>query len=183
MEEQSLLRRLRRRDQRALEQLLREYGAYVASVARGRSRGLLAEEDLEEIVSDVFVALWTHAGELHPGHIRQWLGSVARNKTVDRLRRYDLSVPLEDAVLPVEDTLWDQIAQKERETLVADALRRLEPKDQEIFFRYYDLCETAQEISEKMGMNPSTVRTRLSRGRERLRQILCEGGFFDEVEA
>ena len=38
---------------------------------------------------------------------------------------------------------------------------------------FYDLCQTSNEISAAMGMNPATVRTRLSRGRETLRRTLC----------
>ena len=35
-------------------------------------------EDLEEVVSDVFLALWAHAEALDPTHVRAWLGTVAR---------------------------------------------------------------------------------------------------------
>jgi DNA-directed RNA polymerase specialized sigma24 family protein len=38
------------------------------------------------------------------------------------------------------------------------------------------------EIAEEMRMNPATVRTKLKRGREQLRNLLCQGGFVYENE-
>ena len=182
MDEKTLLHKLRRGDPQALEQVLGQYSAYVVTVIRNRSRGMLIEQDMEEAAADVFVALWQSAAQIQPGHLRQWLGRVARNKAIDRLRRRDLLVPLDDTVLHIDDTLWSDLAQKERETVVAQALQDLSPTDREIFFRYYDLCQTAQEIGQKMSMNASTIRTRLSRGREKLKQILTKGGFLHEDE-
>jgi RNA polymerase sigma-70 factor (ECF subfamily) len=44
--------------------------------------------------------------------------------------------------------------------------------DQEIFLRHYYYCQSVAVIAEKMKMNPSTIKTRLKRGREKLRQYL-----------
>ena len=182
MDEKKFLHKLQRGDPQAFEQVLRQYSAYVVTVIRNRSRRALTEQDIEEVAADVFVALWQSASTIQPGRMRQWLGQLARNKTIDRLRRSDLLVPLDDTMLQMDDTLWQSLAQKERDAVVSQALQALESKDQEIFFRYYDLCQTAQEIASCMDLNASTVRTRLSRGREKLKQILTKGGFLHEDE-
>lgn len=180
MDEKKLLRRLQRGDAQAFEQVFRQYSAYVVTVIRNRSRGSLTEQDVEEAASDVFVALWRSAGTIQPGRMRQWLGQVARNKAIDQLRRLNVQVPLDDTTLQMDDTLWRNLAKKEQEAVLTQALQALEPRDQEIFFRYYDLCQTASEIGSYMDMNASTVRTRLSRGREKLKLILLKGGFAHE---
>jgi len=51
--------------------------------------------------------------------------------------------------------------------------------DKEIFLRFYYYCQSISVIAEKMGMNQSTVKTRLKRGREKLRQHLT--GFKTEI--
>ena len=60
LEERELLRRLRRGDPSALEELMdRDMGfacGLAGSVLRGRPR------DAEEVVSDAFLALWEHGG-------------------------------------------------------------------------------------------------------------------------
>lgn len=58
IEDTDLLRRLRRKSAGALEEAVRQYGAYVMAVIRNRSRDVLTAEDQEEIASDVFVSLW-----------------------------------------------------------------------------------------------------------------------------
>ena len=82
LEERELLRRLRRGDPSALEELMdRDMGfacGLAGSVLRGRPR------DAEEVVSDAFLALWEHAGQVEPGKLRPWLGRVVRNKALNR---------------------------------------------------------------------------------------------------
>lgn len=173
MEDQALCQRIARGSQRALEEAIRRYSAYVVTVIHNRSRGCLSPEDEEELASDVFFTLWNHAGSLRGGSLRAWLGSVARNATISRLRTLTPTVPLEEELLPAADSPWEAWEQTVR---LQELLDRLPPADREIFFRYYDLCQTATEIAADLHMQPSTVRSRLSRGRELLRTILCQGG-------
>ena len=68
----------------------------------------------------------------------------------------------------------------ETETLKADESRRLyeavmllgEP-DSEIMLRYYYNGEKIREISKSMDINASTIKTKLKRGREKLKKYLC----------
>lgn len=180
MEEEKLLRRVQRGSQRALGEIIQTYSAYVVTVIENRGRGLLPPEDVEELASDVFYALWQKAGQVT--NLKAWLSRVARNKAVDRLRQRKYTVPLEERTAAQEDEMWDLLAMKEQSRLVRQALSRLSPEDQEIFYRYYDLSETTNTISEAMGLNPATVRTRLRRGREALRKTLCLRGYLDETD-
>lgn len=177
LDERVLLRKIARGSQRALETAIRTYSAYVLTVVHNRSRGLLSFEDEEEVVSDVFYSLWINAGAIERGYMRSWLGSVARNRTADRLRSLKLSVPVEDFQIPVSDTQWETLSKKEQARQLRIALMSLKAEDREIFYRYYDLCQTTNEIAAEMELLPSTVRTRLSRGREALRKALCREGF------
>ncbi len=176
MEEQRILKKIIRGNEHALEAAIAQYTSYVLAVIHNRSRGYLSQEDEEEAASDVFYALWQHAGEISPGCLRSWLGSVARNKTVDRLRRRKIELPLEETTLVLDDPQWESVQKKEQVRQLAQALKALKPQDREIFFRYYDLCQTASEIARDLDMSPSTVRSRLSRGRQVLRALLCQGG-------
>lgn len=177
MDERTMLKRLTRGSQRAMEAAVGQFSAYVVAVIHNRGRGFLSAEDEEEIASDVFLTLWQCAGKIEPDRLRPWLGSVARNKTVDRLRHHKLTVPLEENVIVVEDALWESLSRKEQAQQVTAALEQLKPQDREIFYLYYDLCQNTSEIAAELNMQPSTVRTRLSRGRDVLRTTLCQGGF------
>lgn len=182
MDEKKLLRKLKCGDPHALEQVLAQYSAYVMTVVRNRSRHLLSEQDMEEVTADVFICLWNSADQIQTSNLKSWLGSVARNKTVDRLRKSDILVPLEDTTLKIDDALWNGLLEKEREDIISRAVKQLNITDQELFFRYYDLCQSTQEISDVMNLNASTIRTRLSRGRAKLKTILQERGFLHADE-
>lgn len=47
--------------------------------------------------------------------------------------------------------------------------------DREIFLRHYYYCQGVADIALALDMNANTVKTRLRRGRERLRKELAEG--------
>lgn len=180
MDDAAIVRQLARGNTAALELAMQRYGAYVSTVVRNRSRGFLSQEDCEEIVSDVFVILWQRAAEIVKEQLRPWLGAVARNRTADAMRKQNVFLPLEEETSLVLDGLWQSLYEKQRRAAVRRAFSRLSEEDREIFFRFYDLCQTAAQIAEEMGHNPSTVRTRLRRGRETLRRELCKGGMFCE---
>ena len=178
--DEELLRRLQKRDSGALEAAIRRYGGYVYAIIRNRSAGTLSAEDAEELTSDVFVKLWQHAGEIRGG-LRAWLGSVSRNRATDALRRAKIELPLEPRLFWVEDTMWESLAEEERNGHLREALNALSPEDREIFCRTYDLCQSSAQIAEAMGIPASTVRTRLRRGRDTIRKRLQTGGWNDET--
>ena len=178
--DEELLRRLQKRDSGALEAAIRRYGGYVYAIIRNRGAGALSAEDAEELTSDVFVKLWQHAGEIRGG-LRAWLGSVSRNRATDALRRAKIELPLEPRLFWVEDTMWESLAEEERNVRLREALHSLSPEDREIFCRTYDLCQSSAQIAEAMGIPASTVRTRLRRGRDTIRKRLQTGGWNDET--
>ena len=117
-----LLRSLQKQNTDALEQAIAQYGAYVLTIIRNRSRGVLAPEDHEEIASDVFLSLWHGARDITSGQVRPWLGAVARNKTVEVMRRKKVFVPLEDDALISLDRLWEQMYESQRCEAIRQAL-------------------------------------------------------------
>ena len=57
-DDQKILRGLKRQDSAALEAAIRRYSGYVAAVIGNQLGSFAAGEDIEELASDVFVALW-----------------------------------------------------------------------------------------------------------------------------
>ena len=139
IEDTDLLPRLRQKSTGALEEAVRQYGAYVMAIIRNRSRGVLTAEDQEEIASDVFVSLWRGAKSIT--QLRPWLGAVARNQTADAMRRKRVYVPLEDDTLISLEPLWERMYEDQRCEAVQKALLALSGEDREIFYRFYDLAQ------------------------------------------
>ena len=178
MNETKAIRALRRGDEAALVWLLERYAGYVNAVL---TAVLGADPDREELASDVFLALWTHAGQVEPGKVKAWLGAVARNKARDALRRRRPSLPLEEDVLTLAAPGPEEaMGEREQADCLRAAVLAMEETDRDIFLRHYCLCQTVAVIARDLDMNPSTVKARLRRGREKLKKTLREGGFLDE---
>ena len=171
--DRKLLAALRAREPQGLEEAIGRYSPYVAGVLRKVLGQLGTQEDLEELSSDVFVALWQSAeGLREDSDLKLWLGVVARNQGLKHLRSLRLSLPLEEAILPGEEgpsSLWER---REDAQQVREAVLGLEAVDRDIFLHHYFWGQGVRQIAQEMDMNESTVKSRLKRGREKLRAIL-----------
>lgn len=178
MDETTLLEQLRQGKLRALDTLIGRYGNYVAAVVGNIIGAAMTRQDVEEVVSDVFFDLWRQAGQVHPGHLKGFLSHVARNKAVNKLRKRELALE-EDVLCALPDgrTPEDAMTQAEQAAAVRQALDGMGQPDREIFLRHYYYCQTVAAIALGMGMSPSAVKSRLARGRNKLRGILLKGGF------
>ena len=174
MREERILQKLRQGDSEALEALMDRYIPYVSTIVWNILRFAMSREDAEEVVSDVFLEAWRQSGDIQPGFAKAWLGAVARNKAKNKLRSIGKDLPLEEDILEIPDEFTPAtVAERAEEyRLVRQAMDQLGEPDHEIFLRHYYYTQTVSEISREMHLNPSTVKTKLSRGRARLKVLL-----------
>ena len=168
-------------DEAALEAIIDRYTAYVYTVVRSIARDSLGEEDVKEIVSDVFFTLWRSGKRTRPRNLKGFLARIARSRAVDALRRRKRELPLEEDMLelPVDGPETEAIRQAEYAALRA-AVDGLPEPDRSVFLRHYYLYQPVSVIAAEMRLNVSTVKTKLRRGRDALRRELEKGGYFIE---
>ena len=181
MTEKQLIRGLARGELSALEDLIQRYTPYVSSVVSRILRGRQA--DVEELTADVFLAAWVNRDRLQPGKVKGYLGTIARNRAFNLLRADRQSLPLEDDVLLLEtDGPEKELDRRETARIVNQALTRLDKPQRELFVRHYYYGQTVQEAALAMGVNLSTAKTWLRRGRETLKTILKKEGYGHESD-
>lgn len=174
MTEEKLLSRLKAQDAKALERMIDQYSVYVGAVIAavlGPSRRI---EDVEELASDVFLAVWNHAGAVTPGKLKAYLGASARNAAKSFLRK-QRQLPMDLDQLPgltQGETPENQVLRLEQARLVREAVLEMEQPDREIFLRRYYYLQSSAQIGQALDMEPGTVRIRLMRGRNLLKQKL-----------
>ena len=168
-DEVKLLARLRNRERDSIDDAIRVYTPYLSTVLYNMVGNILSKEDIEEIVSDVFVMLWKNAEyiDLEKGTIRSYIAAAARNFALKRLNKNKNCICLDDIEIP--DTAS---AERSLADAVWDAVMSLGEPDNEIFVRYYKFDEKLRDIAKATGINISTVKTKLSRGKRKLRKIL-----------
>lgn len=169
-----LLARLREKDPSALELAIHRYSAYVAAVIRKTLGTAGTAQDIEELSSDAFVALWENAGKLQDdSDLKYWLAVVARNATIKYRAKLNDNPPLEDNLIFDGDPAGP-MEQEEQNRLVRRAVDGMEPVDREVFLRHYFWHQSVHEIADEMSKNQSAIKSRLARGREKLRKVLLK---------
>ena len=87
MNDKHLITKLKKRSQKALDQLISSYSAYVYTIARNILGGAFTAEDAEEITSDVFFRIWQTADSLDESRsISPYLAACTRNCAINKLR-------------------------------------------------------------------------------------------------
>ena len=176
MTEEKLLKGLKNHRPEALETLILQYNRYASAVIASILGPNCCREDVEELASDVFVAVWNHAETLNPGKVKAYIGVTARNAAKSFLRKQK-HLPMDDDevfAMTSGTTPEHTLLKKEQAELVQKAVDSMSQPDREIFLRYYYYFQTSEQIGKAMGMGAGAVRARLMRGRETLKRALCK---------
>ena len=181
--EEQALRQMKQGSQDALAWFIQRYGAYVSTIIHNIIGQRMSNADVEEVASDVFLALWNNAGKILPNAARSWLATVARNTARSRLRRASDTLPLDEEAVIVDDrTPEAALERREQAVRVRMALLSLNPVDREVMLRFYFYYQKTADIAADMELNESTVRTKLNRGRAKLRDFLTREGHNEKDE-
>lgn len=173
MREEKAIQKVKNRDPDGLQVLMDRYIPYVSAVAWNILRDAMTVQDAEEVVSDVFLAAWNQPDALQAGKVKAWLGAVARYKAKNALRNVGRELPLDEDVLELPDASpLGNLEQEEEKQMLRQAVDSLGGKDREIFLRHYYYAESVSQIAGEMKMPESTVKTRLRRGRMKLKEYL-----------
>lgn len=169
--------RLKLGDPAALEEAMDRYAAYAAKIIAAYLNHTLPPEDLEEVLSDVFVNLWNSRARLN-GEIKPYLAAIARNAARQKLRqsRFSEALPEQWDTRDEAPSPEQQIESAEQAAALHRAISAMSSEDQSLLFRVYFLNQSVEEIAAVTGQNASTLRVRLHRDRKKLKQLLMERG-------
>ncbi|HEX5283796.1 MAG TPA: sigma-70 family RNA polymerase sigma factor [Bryocella sp.] len=155
-----LLGRIRRGDEQAMGAIYDRYSRVVYSVAL---RVLRDPASAEDVVQDVFLGLWRRPETFISarGSLGGWLAVVARNRSIDTLRRKRPSEQVEEVYLA---SPFDLASEAERNTMMQRArvviLRLPLEQRKALEMAYFDGL-THSEIAEVTGDPLGTVKTRI----------------------
>jgi RNA polymerase sigma factor (sigma-70 family) len=127
--------------------------------------------DAEDVFQNVFLKLCEAKPHFNDeGHIKAWLITVARNECKNQLHSFwrRKVTCIDEIVLPVKNT-------EDKE--VVKAVVNLPLKYRDIVYLFYFENYKINELSKLLNLKEPTVKTRLKRGRELLKDILLSGGF------
>lgn len=178
--DKKLIDALSRNDPSALEHIMDKYTNYVATVIHNQLGAFGSQEDTEELAANVFVSLWQNRSRLKTARLRGWLAATARNEARRHLRSKKLLTVSQEDVVLVSGDIAERLAEThERTRFIQNAILAMGWPDREIFLRYYYYDQKISEIADEMDMNAETVKSKLRRGRKKLKSLIEEGDFYD----
>ena len=176
-----IIDRLFARSEEGLALLQTHYGKLCHRIALNL---LGSREDAEECVNDTYLAVWNTIPPNRPASLMAYVGKVTRNIAVSCLRkrgakgrRCEGTVLLDELAECLPDTdspdPADDLTLREALQSFFDSLSE---EDRAIMVRRYYDGEPTETIAVSLGLRHGTVRVRLHRLRERLREHLEERG-------
>ena len=145
--------------------------------------GLIKDRDTaQDLVQDVFLKVWKYRKRYEEsGRFNAWIYMIAHNLVRNHIKRYKKNVELLDEI-PHYDLMQDRIEDDERLDAVKKALESLPEVFRVPVVKRDVEGMSYSEIAVSLGINEGTVKSRISRGREMIREkIKNEWGELYEV--
>ncbi len=183
--DEEIISRILKGEQSAFRILVEKYQNYVFTLVLRFTEN---PEDAEEIAQDVFVKAYRSLADFRgDSKFSTWLFTITRTTCLSFLRRKKLdthSLDNERIGLQVENRESgfnaNLVEQKSRHTMLSQAISMLSVDDAQVLNLFYKAEQTLEEIGKIMRLDPNTVKVKLHRARQRLKEKM-EKYFAHEV--
>lgn len=184
VDDREILRLFNIRDEKAISAAAEKYGAYLAKLAENITG---SHQDAEEVVNDVLLKAWELIPPNSPERLSAFLGKLARNAAISRLRALRTDKRGNGELPMVLDEISELVSggsdvEKEFESRelmreISAYIRKLPTLKRDLFVCRYWYCMSARELSERFGTSESSVTTTLCRVRAKLKAHLQRKGY------
>jgi RNA polymerase sigma-70 factor, ECF subfamily len=161
-------------DERALSELYDRY----AGLVYGAGMRYLGDQALaEDLVQDVFTAVWRGAASFDPSRasFATWVYRITRNRATDLIRRRRARVRTVGGDSPFEPGEEDLAGELSRSFDLASALSRLTPAHREVLTLAYFHGLSQSEIARRTNTPLGTVKSRTTAALRALRENMIPG--------
>jgi len=166
----------------AFRVLVDRYAGIVHGVAYARLRNFA---DAEDVAQETFIRFYQHLDQMaHRKHIGPWLVRVARNASVDLVRKRVRDAELREAQAPAALHVPNPV-REEMHRMLWEQIDGLDPDAREVLVLHYFMKKKAREIAELLEITPDAAEKRVLRAREELGRRITDllGAEIEEVKA
>jgi len=164
-------------NQQAYADLVKRHQRFVFTLALRFAKG---REDAEEIAQDCFIKAYRSLASFQgQSKFSTWLYSIVYTTAMTFLRKktvYTDSIDDENVFIQVESQVSaydvNNAENKSRSFYLSHAIEQLLPDDAVIITMFYKGEQSLEEIGHALGMEANTVKVKLFRARQRLKEKL-----------
>jgi len=164
-------------NQSAYADLIKRHQRFVFTLAL---RFAKTREDAEEIAQDCFIKAYRSLNSFQrQSKFTTWLYSIVYTTAMTALRKKRVdtdSIDDENTYIQIENQMGgydvNNVENKSRSYYLNQAIAQLLPDDATIITLFYNGEQSLEEIGQTMGIEPNTVKVKLFRARQRLKEKL-----------
>lgn len=167
----AVLRRLANGDKQALGVLYDRYAPVLLALGL---RIVRSRREAEDLLHDVFLELWRHAGDYRAerGSVKSWMLLRMRSRCLDRVRSHGYSRVVGLEVEPSRSDVTELDERRVDGTRLRGLLERLPTGQREVLALGYFEGLSFSEISAQLDIPIGTVKSRVSAAMQTLRKAL-----------
>ena len=172
--DQELVDLLKKDDELAFEIIYKRYGESLAGFTASKLYNI---EDSRDVVHDLFIKLWEERHQLEiTGNLKSYLFAAVRYRIIDKIRknitREEYSAMVQALANNHTPSFEDQLAAKELQQTINEALNTLSPKTKQIYQLSRVEHKTVTEIASLLNLSEQTVKNQLTMALNHLRATL-----------
>lgn len=140
----------------------------------------MTDEDVEEIISDIFIAVWKNSKMLsNTLDIKAYLSGTAKNIIKNKYRNSEINFSISEYEGKIVDNsnLEKQAEENEQNIIIKNTLKTLKKEEYTIFIKFYYENRTTKEIAKQLNCSIGNVKVILHRVRKKIRKNLEDGGY------
>ncbi|MBB6715860.1 sigma-70 family RNA polymerase sigma factor [Clostridium gasigenes] len=176
MNEQELIQGLKDGKEKYLYILIDHYGKLFYGIIKSILCSSHEESFIDQCYNDVILTIWFNIKKYdeNKGPFKNWLISLIRFKSIDFKRSCNKMYRNEVLSPNLEDScnILSEIIKTEEKAELIKAIESLDEIDREVFKLRFLEESTIDDISSKLKISKSTVYTRISRGKIKLKNII-----------
>lgn len=179
MKESNLIKNYIQDNQLNIEKVIINYTPYIYTIIKNKNSDL-SNEDIEEIVSDVFLAVWKNQSRLDINkEISTYLVGIAKNLYNKKIRNKKNIVNIENYKNNLFDTesIDIKIENTEKENLIFMLVNNMKQEDKDIFILYYYNAKSIKDIANILNITENKIKSRLFRIRRKIKRGLEKRGY------
>ncbi len=177
--EKILIKSLKRGKEEAYRQLVEDYGNKLLKTCY---LILKDREEAEDVVQETFIKVFQKVETFREeSGLYTWIYTIALNLSRDRLRRKKDMLTLEDELIGDNDVESHVEMSIDREILRKEIFE-LNSLYREVLVLFYFEDLSIKEISNLLNEKEGTIKSKLSRGRNILKESLLKGGRLNDRE-
>ncbi len=180
MDDNKIIRDFEENSQLNIEEVIKTYNTYIYTVLKN---SISNEEDIQEILSDVFFIFWKKSDTLEEDiKVKPYLIGIARNIIKKKYQHYKINYEFENFD-DLQNEIYsnidivNNIDNSNKIAIVEGVLSMVKDQEKEIFIMFYYQNIKVKDIAKKLNISVPKVKVTLHRLRKLAKKKLKEGGY------